>query len=263
MNPNESLSFAYKVLEPYSKKYIVDKKRYQNSLELLLTIPKLKTKKILDIGTGIGLMPLALNHMGIDASGLDYYIFPKNSNPMFNIVDIEKLEKLWNTHNIVVHNQDVYHTNTTIKPESYDIILSEATIEHLKNPKEFLARCYELLAPGGYMLITTPNIATLLKRLRFFIGKSPLWPIEQFFEDGEQFTGHWREYTMKELIYMCKKSNFDIIKTENKNSLTKFKKWNQWGKNGRALIMLISSLMPGAGEMHYLLCKKNKKLDIN
>jgi SAM-dependent methyltransferase len=41
--------------------------------------------------------------------------------------------------------------------EQADIVASFETIEHVYSPRKFLARCRELLAPGGLLVLTCPN----------------------------------------------------------------------------------------------------------
>lgn len=252
----QALIKAYTDLEPFSHKYKVDFDRYIFSLKLITSIPNIKDKKILDIGTGIGLLPLALKNLNIQTEGLDRYIFPEGDNAMFGIQNISDLQKLWSRNNLKVHNANIFDTNLSQNIETIDVIISEATIEHLKDPKSFLLQCHKLLSKDGYILTTTPNLGTLIKRIRFLFGFTPYWPIEEFFKDGENFTGHWREYTMKELVYMSQKSGFEVVQTHTKNMLTKFKELKDWKKNIRAFITLLSSPFEGMREMHYLLCRR-------
>ena len=251
-----TLKEAYSILFPYSKKYTVDFDRYLFSLSIISKIPDIGKKKVLDIGTGIGLMPLALGKLGVEAHGLDYYIFPETKNEMFGLRDRNNYQKIWNASGLKIFNKDIFDPTLAQTIGKYDVILSEATIEHLKDPKKFLERCHVLLNPSGYLLITTPNIATLLKRIRFLFGKSPYWPIEGFFKDGEQFTGHWREYTISELRYMSETTGFKVLETHNKNVLTKFKSLKSWRKNVRALVVHIAKIIPGTKEMNYILSQK-------
>lgn len=254
-NSETALKEAYRLFLPYSKKYTVDFDRYVFSLNLLLNIPDIKEKKVLDVGTGIGLMPLTLQKLGITAHGLDYYIFPESHNEMFGLSDIGNYQKIWGAQSLKMLNKDIFDPNLAGSIGTYDVILSEATIEHIKDPKKFLEQCRALLKPSGYLLITTPNLSTLTKRLRFLFGRSPYWPIESFFKDGEDFTGHWREYTLHELQYMCTVAGFTVLQAHNKNMLAKFKSLKSWRKNLRALLTVISGIIPGTREMNYVLCQ--------
>jgi len=252
-----ALKQTYNEFEPFSWKYRVDFDRYNYSLKLLSSVG-LTNKKIVDVGTGIGIVPATLKKMdpSVQAVGLDRYIFPDSNSKMFGIPEIETLKKIWKKSGIEILNADIYDSNIPEKVRGADILLNEATIEHVKDPKRFLLACRTLLKDGGYLLISTPNCATLLKRLRFLFGKSPYWPIESFFEDGELFTGHWREYTRKELVSMCETAGFEVLETYTKNVLTKFKALRHIKRNLRALVSLLSSPFPGMREMHYVLCRK-------
>lgn len=48
--------------------------------------------------------------------------------------------------------------DVALKAGSVDVIASFEVIEHLFSPKEFVARCADLLAPGGILVLTCPNI---------------------------------------------------------------------------------------------------------
>lgn len=53
------------------------------------------------------------------------------------------------------------------KNESFDIITLVEVIEHLENPNLVLNTIHDLLKKDGYLIITTPNIQTLVSRLLF------------------------------------------------------------------------------------------------
>lgn len=256
-NPiKDSLRNAYELMLPHSDKYRVDFDRYLCSLSILKEIPDFRDKSVLDIGTGIGLIPLALNLSGIRADGLDYYIFPESENEMFGLTDIDKIKSIWSQNSIDIFNANIFDESIKTDSKKYDVVISEATIEHLKDPKKFLEVCKNYLKPNGYILISTPNLTTLSKRIGFLFGKSPYWPIGGFFRDGEKFTGHWREYTLKEVCSMLDMSGFEIVKAINRNMLAKFKRPSNIRKNITALIVFISNLIPGSKEMNFVLARK-------
>ncbi|NQU32514.1 MAG: class I SAM-dependent methyltransferase [Bacteroidetes bacterium] len=49
--------------------------------------------------------------------------------------------------------------------ESVDLAVSFQVIEHVQNPRSFLAEIYDLLKPGGTLLIATPNRNDILMKL--------------------------------------------------------------------------------------------------
>lgn len=54
-----------------------------------------------------------------------------------------------------------------------DGILAGELVEHLFDTHSLLAECRRVLRPGGVLVVTTPNLATLQDRLRFLAGRSP------------------------------------------------------------------------------------------
>ncbi|MCK9894006.1 class I SAM-dependent methyltransferase [Frankia sp. AgB32] len=54
-----------------------------------------------------------------------------------------------------------------------DGLFAGELIEHLFDPLGFLLECRRALVPGGVLVVTTPNLATLQDRVRFLFGRSP------------------------------------------------------------------------------------------
>jgi 2-polyprenyl-3-methyl-5-hydroxy-6-metoxy-1,4-benzoquinol methylase len=52
--------------------------------------------------------------------------------------------------------------------QSFDAVFSTEGIEHLENHFSFLREVCRILKPGGLLVLTTPNIAALRSRVRFF-----------------------------------------------------------------------------------------------
>lgn len=51
----------------------------------------------------------------------------------------------------------------------YDIVLATEVIEHLPNHSVFVAEAARMVKPGGYLILTTPNVHRLSSRLRFLL----------------------------------------------------------------------------------------------
>jgi len=50
---------------------------------------------------------------------------------------------------------------TRFPEDSFDVITMNHVIEHVPNPIELLAKCRQILKPGGKLVVTTPNIKSL------------------------------------------------------------------------------------------------------
>ena len=53
----------------------------------------------------------------------------------------------------------------------------------------------------GYLILTTPNIASLFRRLKLLLGKQPI------------YRHHVREYTMEEILELIKGAGFDVVES--------------------------------------------------
>jgi SAM-dependent methyltransferase len=84
-----------------------------------------------------------------------------------------------------------------------DIIIMNQVIEHLDDPSGVVRRCFELLKPGGVLLIETPSVDALdadLFRERYWGG----WHTPR----------HWTLYTPATLSELARRHGFESIETK-------------------------------------------------
>jgi len=92
--------------------------------------------------------------------------------------------------------RDIGRGSTLPPLREYDAIVVAEVIEHLPLPPEaVLGPLAELLAPGGVLLVQTPNAARLDNRWKLMRGRNPF---ERMRGDASN-PGHMREYTAPEL----------------------------------------------------------------
>lgn len=244
---NQALGHAYQELSPFSNFYEREKKTYRFLLGLVVKQTQPGKGKIVDIGTGIGIVPLALKFLGFESCGIDKYIFGMD--------ELDKIKEFWRKNNLQIFEYDMAEDQDTSKIGSFDVILSSSTIEHVKSPRIFLQNIKGLLNPGGLALILTPNASFISKRIRFLFGFSPFCELKKFFNsDGDRFSGHWREYTLKELKQMCLWTGFKIVKAIHiDNSSYRLKSPRDLYY---LLLKLISFILTGGKRAIIVICQK-------
>jgi hypothetical protein len=89
----------------------------------------------------------------------------------------------------------------------YHAIVFAEVLEHLHTaPELVLSYLRELIAPGGLLVLQTPNAVALRKRMRLLLGHNPF---ERIRTDPSN-PGHFREYTAHELREIVEGAGFTI-----------------------------------------------------
>lgn len=251
MENKDALLKSYKILSPYSDR---QKWEFNSNLVHLNYITKFldKEMKILDVGCGIGILALALKLLGYNVEGLDKFTFVEGSN--FYAGDIEGLKERWYKNDLKINNGDIFMSEFG---ESFDFLISIATIEHQKNLRLFLEKIISNTKTGGLIYIATPNVANWLNRIRFLFAKSPLLHnIKDYFDQGELFTGHWREYTLEEMKLFFLWLNLDILDIRNLQCMSPCINKKDLRSFYLSFFRLLAYLLPGGGDTNAVLAKK-------
>lgn len=83
-----------------------------------------------------------------------------------------------------------------LAPGSFDAVFAEQVLEHVLDPGAFLVACRDLLAPGGVLIVGTPNFSGLSARL-LGLGWKEYVPYE-----------HVRMFTRRALGYHLERAGF-------------------------------------------------------
>ena len=59
--------------------------------------------------------------------------------------------------------------------DSFDVIMANQVIEHLKHTDKFIKEIYRVLKRGGYVVVSTPNLASFHNSLYLLWGRQPYW----------------------------------------------------------------------------------------
>ena len=58
---------------------------------------------------------------------------------------------------------------------SFDLVYSGEVIEHVYDPDAFARECARVLAPGGILVLSTPNFAAWFNRVLLMLGQQPVF----------------------------------------------------------------------------------------
>lgn len=109
---------------------------------------------------------------------------------------------------------DVQYPEILIELPQCDIIIMAEVLEHLyTSPVLIFNYLKNYIKNGGYFIIQTPNGASLKNRISLLLGKNPF----ELIRENSENPGHFREYTIKELISYAEKTGFSVESVECKS----------------------------------------------
>lgn len=209
-----ALDSSFAELGKLAKSERSEARRLALTLRLMDEGVGLEGKNILELGCSVGVLLTALGKLKAHAQGLDKFVFPETHDSPFRLApeEFEQAQKVWRANGVSVAPHDLAQ-KLPFADNTFDCVVCNAVVEHVQGiHKQLFAEVLRVLKPGGRFVFTTPNLAMLLKRVRFIFGRSPNWDIKDYFETGSQFTGHVREFTVLECEQMLKWSGYAEIK---------------------------------------------------
>jgi 2-polyprenyl-3-methyl-5-hydroxy-6-metoxy-1,4-benzoquinol methylase len=87
----------------------------------------------------------------------------------------------------------------------FDVIVAGDILEHLPCPEELMAPIRSLLAPGGRLLLSLPNVANVTTRLALLAGRF------EYVDRGILDRTHLRFFTLKSSRALLASSGFRIV----------------------------------------------------
>jgi 2-polyprenyl-3-methyl-5-hydroxy-6-metoxy-1,4-benzoquinol methylase len=179
--------------EAYYANHIV---RYQFVQEILKDI---KCEQILDVACGVG-----------------YGTYFLKDKPLKRVVGVDISDVALNIarskyadNKIVYLKDNAEQLGLLASFGQFSALVSFETLEHLKNPKQFIDRCYSLIETGGKMLISSPNK----------LVSSPSGKVDWEF--------HEKEYTPEEFFNIIAAAGFTKIEVYGQQYTDKGKMKNE------------------------------------
>ena len=152
-------------------------------------------KRALDVGCGAGLLTEPLTRMGAAATGLD--AAPENIAAAKLHADGQGLTIDYRAGSVETLGAD----------EKFDLVCSMEVIEHVTDPAAFVAGLVRVLAPGGLLVLSTPN-RTALSRLALITVGEGAGMIPKGTHDWSKFL------TPKELSALLTGAGLEVIETQ-------------------------------------------------
>lgn len=87
--------------------------------------------------------------------------------------------------------------------DTFDVVVANQVFEHLKNIWRPLSEAYRVLRPGGHLVISVPNLASLHNRILLAMGQQPT--------SIRTLGPHVRGYTLGELVNLLQMDGGFIV----------------------------------------------------
>lgn len=114
---------------------------------------------ILEIGCGLGYLTYSILKKGFKITGID-----------ISKIAVENARKKFGDH-YICHDVMEYSKENKNK---YDVIIMTEVIEHVEYPVKLIKALNEMVVPGGYIVVTTPNKSFELPNTLWFTEAPPI-----------------------------------------------------------------------------------------
>ncbi len=211
---------CYKQSEKYGSKG--DCVRFERMLNLVG-----RNNKVLDIGC----------HDGTIGS-----LLIKNNNEVFGIEANDVMSAIARKKGLKVIVQDI-DAGISFKNGFFDIVVAGEIIEHIVNTDYFIDEIKRVLKPKGSLVLSTPNVASLGRRIYLLIGKNPCFEASYGYPPSA-YAGHVRFFTKGLLLSYLEYKGFkitrfysDVINFNSTGSISSKLLANLFPTLGRSLII--------------------------
>ena len=155
--------------------------------------------RVLEVGTYPGYVTYCLKRLGYDAVGVD--------------LDPGRSEAFSRAHGLEVIRCDIEREPLPLADAQFTVVLLCEVFEHLRvDPIHALEEVRRVLAPGGVLVLETPNLYSLGNVARFVTGRGVFPSAWREFSKlrGAGHMGHIREYSAVELREFLDRCGFQV-----------------------------------------------------
>jgi glycosyltransferase involved in cell wall biosynthesis/SAM-dependent methyltransferase len=186
------------------------KSRFVHTLEI--TPPGDASKSVLEMGAYMQITPALRFQLGYGYVRGCYY------GPPGRIDHKSVTSETGETFECEIDHFDAEKHVYPYADESFDTVMCCELIEHLfEDPMHMMSEINRILKPGGYLVMTTPNIGSLRAVSGILLGYHPaFFPayIRPRKEGEEADARHNREYVPMEIQHLLTDSGFELVRLE-------------------------------------------------
>jgi SAM-dependent methyltransferase len=159
-------------------------------------------ERVLDVGAVPGHLSLFLHESGLSVDAVD--------------LEPDRMGSVFEAASVPTHRVDVEREALPFADASFDLVLFCEILEHLRiNPLRPFGEIHRVLAPGGALVLSVPNITPLM-RFRFLRGEDyqddPVKQFEKLESIGHM--GHFRYYSRAEVESILDHHGFEAPRFE-------------------------------------------------
>ncbi len=136
--------------------------------------------------------------------------YMKKTNRIYGIESSIFASKVARKKGIVVKQGD-FMEKTFFNDTKFDIVVAGEVIEHIFDTDLFLQKIRKLLRNRGILILTTPNVASLPRRILLFLGINPVLENRTLINES---AGHIRYFTFSDMYRLLTDNKFHVLKSE-------------------------------------------------
>lgn len=163
-------------------------------LEKIVSLTE-ENSKVLDIGCYDG----TLGRMLIE-----------RNNEVYGIEINEEVANIARQQGLKVKIQDI-EKRFDFEDNFFDVVVAAEVIEHVLDTDFFIDEIKRVLKPNKFLVLSTPNVASLGRRIFLLLGKNPYFEASLGYPPSAH-AGHIRFFTKDLLLKYLEHKGFEIIK---------------------------------------------------
>lgn len=136
---------------------------------------------------------------------------------------------------------DLNYEAIPLDDETVEVVIAGEVLEHLINPYNVVREFYRILKPDGILIISTPNICSLVNRFKMLMGRLPTHaaiPVDQLSPER-----HIVDFNLEKLEEVLYKANFHIEEIRSNGIISKGK-------------IILKNIKPTLGEVLIIKARK-------